>query len=262
MSRDFRDIQRDFMARIRAEESPAPPAGVEARRLAVYRRLMFNNVSGFIDSGFPVLRSLLVPAHWHSLKRRFFACHDSPSPLFVDIAREFTRFLSRPAQLEGLATLPAWALDLAKYEYLELAVETLEEVQDQPLISTQEAVLTGPLALYRAARLGHYDYPVHRLSESCPRVDAGPTHLLVYRKLDDSVGFVELNGIAARLLAALAEAPGQDAQALITPLCDALPEWSPEQVAQGGGQILLQMASLGILRGHVQEGERSAEVSE
>ncbi|GAA5189135.1 DNA-binding domain-containing protein [Ferrimonas gelatinilytica] len=250
MSVDFRDIQRDFMARIRTESTPEPPLGIEARRLGVYRELMFNNVSGFVDSGFPVLRRLTDPAQWHRLKRRFFAFHDCASPLFVDIAREFVRFLALGQHLEGLEPLPPWALDLAEYEYLELAVDTLDEVQDQPPLATPEAVLTGPLALYRATRLGQYDYPVQRLGAECPRVDPDPTHLLVYRKLDDRVGFVELNGISARLLTMLSEAPGQDAQALITPLSEALPDLPTEQVAQGGGQLLLQMAALGIVRGY------------
>ncbi|SHH27244.1 HvfC family RiPP maturation protein [Ferrimonas marina] len=241
---DFTQLQADFMAHIRAPEAGEPPAGLEARRMQIYRDLMFNNVSGFVDSGFPVLRSLTEPERWQQRLRRFFAEHDCHSPLFVDIAKEFLAFLANEPQLRP------WELALAHYEYLELQVDTGEEITDQPLLTEAEQVLTEPLALYRASALGQYGYPVHRLGSDCPEVEPHPTFLLVYRDVEDEVAFTELNGMTARLLELLREAPGSSAQALAETMTEALPELAPEVVAQGAGQILLQMAQLGIVRRH------------
>ncbi|GAA4891897.1 DNA-binding domain-containing protein [Ferrimonas pelagia] len=242
MTTDLSQMQQEFMAYIRAPEVGEPPSGVEARRMAVYRELMFNNVSGFVNSGFPVLRALTATPLWQQRLRHFFAQHDCHSPLFVDIAKEFLAYLR---DCEGLRS---WEAALADYEYLELQIDTLPEVLDQPLLLEPEAVLTQPLCCYRAAKLAQYDYPVQRLGEACPEVDASPTFLLVYRDRDDEIAFIELNALTARLLEALISEPGQTAQGLILTMAEALPDLAPEIVAQGAGQILLQMAQLGVVR--------------
>ncbi|MFM9709917.1 HvfC/BufC family peptide modification chaperone, partial [Streptomyces galilaeus] len=60
--------------------------GFEERRMAIYRDLFFNNIEGFITSGFPVLRTLYSTDDWNTLIRRFFVEHDCASPYFLDIA--------------------------------------------------------------------------------------------------------------------------------------------------------------------------------
>ena len=90
---DFRQRQAAFAAHLRdPEANPAPP-GIEARRMAVYRDLFFNNIAGLLAGNFPVIRRTLGQAQWITLVRRFYADHHSRTPLFPEIAREFIRFL-------------------------------------------------------------------------------------------------------------------------------------------------------------------------
>ena len=54
----FIEIQNEFMAHIREPQKNKKPSGIEDRRMAIYRDLFFNNIEGFISSGFPVLKTL------------------------------------------------------------------------------------------------------------------------------------------------------------------------------------------------------------
>ena len=59
---DFRQRQAAFAAHLRdPEANPAPP-GIEARRMAVYRDLFFNNIAGLLAGNFPVIRRTLGQA--------------------------------------------------------------------------------------------------------------------------------------------------------------------------------------------------------
>ncbi|WP_298444171.1 putative DNA-binding domain-containing protein [uncultured Ferrimonas sp.] len=239
---DFAQLQQQFMQHIRATEAGTPPAGVEARRMNVYRELMFNNVAGFVDSGFPVLKSLTEPALWQQRLRRFFAEHDCHSPLFVDISAEFVQFLAAQTELQP------WEAALAHYEQLELRIDILPEVTDQRLLTEAEQLLTSPLCLYRAAEIGQYGYPVHQIGEHNRQPEPNPTYLLVYRDLDDDVAFMELNPLSARLLQQLQQQPGSNAEQIAQAMVAALPQMDAAVVAQGAGQLLLQLASKGIVR--------------
>ena len=52
----LRAQQDALAAHIRDPENVAAPAGVEERRLKIYRELFFNNVEGLLAGNFPVLR--------------------------------------------------------------------------------------------------------------------------------------------------------------------------------------------------------------
>ena len=91
--RDFRDTQLQFAAHIRHPEQNPPPPDIEDRRLAIYRDLFYNNIQSFLASGFPVLKSILEQAHWHSMVRDFIYRHQSHSPYFLKISEEFLSYL-------------------------------------------------------------------------------------------------------------------------------------------------------------------------
>ena len=85
---DFIRTQVAFAAHIRDPEGVAAPGDVEARRMAVYRELFYNNVEGFVSSGFPVLRSLYDDEPWHALVREFFIKHRCQTPYFLEISQK------------------------------------------------------------------------------------------------------------------------------------------------------------------------------
>ncbi|QIZ75892.1 DNA-binding domain-containing protein [Ferrimonas lipolytica] len=239
---DFSQIQQQFMDHIRAPEPGSPPLQLEARRMDIYRELMFNNVCGFINSGYPVLKSITDELVWQQRLRTFFAEYDCHSPLFVDISAAFLHFLQQQPDLL------LWEVELAHYEQLELKIDILAEVTDQTAITEAEQLLSASLCLYRAAEIGKYGYPVHQIGVDNPQVEAQPTYLLVYRNAEDDVAFMELNPMTAQLVGYVQQHPGCSAQQVAEAMITAMPELEPEVVAQGAGQLMLQMAGQGIIR--------------
>ena len=49
-TQDFQDFQRAFGRHVRDPRLFPRPAGVPARRMAVYNELLFNNICGFLDT--------------------------------------------------------------------------------------------------------------------------------------------------------------------------------------------------------------------
>jgi len=90
---------------LRDPAAAPPPGGIEDRRLAVYRELLYNNLQGLLAGNFPVIRGTLGDEAWHALVRAFYAGHRCHTPLFTEIGREFVRWLEQRLD-EGVATPP------------------------------------------------------------------------------------------------------------------------------------------------------------
>ena len=194
MSTPLADAQRELARYLRdPDAAPAPP--IEARRLQVYRDLVYRNIEGFIRSGFPVLRSLYDDEAWEARVRGFIRDHRCETPLFLRISEEFVAYLG--ADPAGLRPFEA---ELAHYEWLELAVDVSEG--EPAAVAAPEltpAHAAGELA--PTARLASYRYPVHRIGRSFqPETPGEGTHLLVYRARSGNTEFMELNAATARLL--------------------------------------------------------------
>ena len=74
-----RALQYAFTAHIRDPENNAAPAGIEDRRMAIYRDLVYSNMESFIASNFPVIRTLYDDDQWSTLAHEFFREHQCPS---------------------------------------------------------------------------------------------------------------------------------------------------------------------------------------
>ena len=197
----FQSSQRELTRYLRDPEAHSGPKGVEARRLAIYRDLFFKNIEGFLSSGFPVCRSLYSDSDWIALVRDFMRSHRCQSPYFLKIAEEFIDFLQNERRSDSD---PDFLLELAHYEWVELALDVAEEdlPSARPL---PESLLAAPLKLSPLAWPLSYRYPVHKLGpgfrpEAAP---VTPTCIVVYRNRHDSVQFMEINPVTARLLALL-----------------------------------------------------------
>ena len=90
---ELADIQRAFAAHIREPDLHAAPAGIEDRRMKIYRELFYNNIEGFISSAFPVLRKLYSDTDWHAMVRDFVHRHQSQTPYFLVISEEVLAYL-------------------------------------------------------------------------------------------------------------------------------------------------------------------------
>lgn len=203
----FQKFQRDLAQHLRDPHHTSRPAGVPARRMAVYNELLFNNVCGFVDSCFPVCRELLGPQRWRRLCRTFYRDWPSHTPWFREIPREFVRYLDegRIAQ-----SLPRWLADLARYEWAELAVDVMDVT---PAAHQPQGDLMRERVVLNPARIDVASpWPVQRIGPAWQPRQTEPTFLVVFRDAQYQVQFSEINAATARVLALLHEGyTGQEA---------------------------------------------------
>ena len=228
--RHFLKTQADFMAHIRDPDKNDFDYDIEPRRMKIYQELFFNNVMGFLSSGFPVLESVYGDEGWKTLGRQFFASHDCRSPYFVDISKEFVEFLSNeytPGDND-----PPFLQELAHYEWLELALSIRPQTQEQTYWDGESAVST--VIMSELASLVSYQFPVHQISEDFQPEESGePVYLVVYRDEDDEVQFTLVNPVTAHLLNLIGQIPGVSIEQLQTEMCNALPHLDQQDVIAG-----------------------------
>lgn len=245
----FQQLQKDFCAHIREPQTYSCPQGIEDRRMAVYRELLFNNVNNFLESGFPVLRSIYNDHDWEKLTRAFFAKHRSQTPYFAKIPEEFLNFLQE--EYETGKNDPPFLLELAHYEWVELALSILEDESDKAAVDPHGHLLDGIPVLSKAAWLLGYQWPVQHISSDFipeqPLEEAN--HLIVYRGDDGGIGFIEANPVTARLFQYLTENQFHSGRTLLDQIAAELKHPNPEVVIDGGHQILTRLHHLGIVRG-------------
>jgi hypothetical protein len=240
-------VQLQFAAHIRHPQQNPPLTGIEDRRLAIYRDLVYSNIQGFLASAFPVLKSVLDHSHWHSLVRDFIHRHHSHSPYFLKISEEFLSFLQveRAAQPAD----PAFILELAHYEWVELALDISSP--EIPANSPPQGKLIDniPLISPTAWRLA-YQFPVHRIGlQYQPAAgQAEPVALIVYRNRDLQIGFMESNSITLRLLDIIESEQCSGRQAIAS-LANEINHPEPDRLVQFGADILSQLYSKQIISG-------------
>lgn len=198
---DLRRQQAAFAAHLRDPQAHAAPPGIDPRRMAVYRELFFNNIAGLLVGNFPVLRRTLGEDAWTGLVRRFYAEHRSHTPLFPELAREFIRYLESRAGQDD----PPWLVELAHYEWMELAVQIDDSAV--PAHDPGGDLLAGKPVVSPFARALAYRWPVHTIGPGHhPAVaPADPTLLLVRRDREGLVRFAAISPLVYRLLELLAE---------------------------------------------------------
>ncbi len=238
-------LERDQLAmaaHLRDPSGNAPPAGVEERRLQVYRDLVYNNLERFISGGFPVLRTLYDAGQWEQLVRGFIREHRCATPYFLEIGQEFLRYL-----MEGYtprACDPPFMLELAHYEWVELALDVAEE--ELPPARAVGDIAGAVLRLSPLAWVLAYQFPVHRIGARFRPAEPEPTYLAVYRNRSDAVKFIALNAATARLLELLRDNTGRTAGAVLEQLAGELA--LPQQTVRGHGlEQLAGFLELGVL---------------
>ena len=246
---EFKKHQYAFTAHLRDPQRNPAPDGIEDRRMGIYRNLLYNNVEGFIASGFPVLRSIYSDDDWHSMVRDFFARHQSTSPYFLEISQEFLDYLQ--SEREPQPEDPQGLLELAHYEWVELALHVAEEHVDMNGIDPNGDLLTGHPVLSPVAWPLAYQYPVHNmgpdyLPEAPPEQ---PTYLVVYRNRKDEVKFLEINPVTARLINLLQENPEITGELALDQIVNEINHPRPELVIEGGLSALQELQRYGIVLG-------------
>lgn len=195
--KSFQETQLAFAKHLRAPDLYPAPAEIEDRRMGIYRELIYNNIENFIANVFPVTRSLLTDEHWHLLVRDFIHKHQCQTPYFLEISEEFLQYLM---QERGLCDGdPAFLLELAHYEWIELALDVSEADIPPASAFPIELLMSRPQVSPLVVCL-HYQYPVHKISPTYRPATSEPTQLVVYRNRDDKVCFMAANPMTLRLL--------------------------------------------------------------
>ena len=246
--RDFRDIQYQFTAHMRDPERNPAPADVEDRRLGIYRDLLYRNVEGFLANSFPVLRSLMADDNWHTLVRHYFATHQSRTPLFPKMPQEFLHYLA--ADNYPCRDLP-FIQELAHYEWLELEVSLDNREIDASACDDGIDCMDGVPVVNPVARMHAYQYPVHEISPQVRPSQPGdqPTYLIVYRDRNDTVGFMQLNPITARLLDLMSESANRTGRQCLQLIAEELSHPDPDVVVSGGAEVLTTLTAKDVVLG-------------
>jgi hypothetical protein len=183
----FQQLQYQFAAHLRDPQNVPydnaavrDEAPIESRRIEVYESLLFNNLSSFLGSLFPMMKGLLGESAWQALIRDFMRLHRAQTPLFHELGEEFLIFLQETEQA-GVRQLP-WLFELAHFEWVELAlsIDTAEGFTEQAtcLFDIDKAYELSPLAWPLA-----YQWPVNRMTSALRQYEktSQATMLLAYR---------------------------------------------------------------------------------
>lgn len=239
--------QYAFAAHIRDPDAHAPPAGVADERMAVYRELFYSNIEGFLANTFPVLRQITPDAAWHALVRDFYRRHRAQSPLFLEIPREFLRYLEHERGTKP--DDPLFLAELAHYEWVELALAIDEQEPDLSGVDVDGDLLAGRPVLSPLAWSLSYRYPVHRIGPAFQTPTAEPTFLLAYRDRRDEVGFMELNPVSASLLAQLRADKTATGRIMLARIAAQMQHSEPSVVTEGGLAMLQALRERDIVLG-------------
>ena len=246
--RPFQQLQYAFAAHLRDPASRRAPAGLEDRRLKIYRELFFNNIENFLANAFPVLRKLYMDDAWLALVRDFYARHQSQDPLFNGLAEEFLRYLD--AERGVVEGDPPYLRELAHYEWVELALSIAEDELTPALADPNGDLLAQPPCVSPLAWTLGYEWPVHRIGPDYqpPEPGASPTWLVVYRTRQDEVKFLEINAVTARLLGLAVEAPQATGAELIARIAAELGS-DPANLMEAGAAMLQGLRERDVIVG-------------
>jgi hypothetical protein len=242
-------LQYRFTAHIRDPENKPAPDGIEDRRMAIYRDLVYANMESFIASNFPVIRTLFDDAAWDGFTHEFFREHRCHTPLFPEFAREFLRWLElRQEQDRGD---PPWLLELAHYEWAELALSLDQAQIDEVPHDRHGDVQAGvPMVSPLACVLG-YHYPVQHIGPEFrpPDMPAEPTWILLVRGRDDDVRFHEINALSAMLIERLRENTALTGALCLDALLAERPADEAAALRPAGLALLLELRSFEAILG-------------
>jgi hypothetical protein len=243
-NQNFKDTQYQFSRYLRDPDHQPLPNDIEARRMNVYRELFYNNIEGFISNAFPVLKQITADEKWHAMIRDFMVKHHCKTPLFHEIAREFIAYLNDERDLKND---PIFIKELAHYEWVELALSVSDaeakilhpnEIENRLDIKLNTSPLAWPLM---------YHYPVQQISPNYQPTEPSeqPFFLLVYRNIEDSVTFMELNPVSARLIDLLNT--GKTGEEAVENIVAELQHSNPPVVMEGANNLILDWLNRGIL---------------
>jgi hypothetical protein len=244
----LRAQQFRLAAHLRDPDAAPPPPGIEDRRLKIYRDLFYNSLQGLLAGNFPVIRKLLGADAWHRLVRDFYREYRCSTPLFPELPREFIQYLQERDAGRGD---PPWLLELAHYEWVELALDLSEASPADESFDADGDLVDGVPVLSPLAWPLAYAWPVHRLSPdyrpAAPPAD--PTFLLVQRDAGNKVRFNQLSALTFRLLQRISEFPALSGREQLQALAIEARSADADAFTAAGRGMFQQLRADGVILG-------------
>lgn len=242
----FQQAQYQFTRHLRDPDQNPAPGAIEDRRMGIYRDLIYNNIESFIRGAFPILRSIMNAESWHRMVRHFVATHQSHTPYFLEISQEFLQYLMQ----EHIAREddPAFMLELAHYEWVELALDVSTETVPDAQI-TAVSTLDGRPQISPLVWCLSYRFPVHRVGPEYQPTEPPdtPSFLVVYRNRMDEVKFLEANAVTMRLLQLLQANNTLTGREVLHMIATELQHPDPVQLEKDGELLIEQLLSQDII---------------
>lgn len=188
----------EFLARYDFSDDDRAALRAEFERLLVYRRLVRSTLREAVELAIPRTMARLG-ALFDEYFERFLAERGPRTHYLRDVTTELLDFCA-PLWPED-TRVPAWALELARHEALEIVISSLRELGTARELG--ELDLERGLCFVEAARVTRYAFAVHRLTrDEADRTppERVPTALFVYRDPEYDVRYLELSPLAAALL--------------------------------------------------------------
>lgn len=218
-------------------------------RLALYRRLVRNNLLAVTSKMMPRTRALLNDVAQGAFDRSFdaFLAGTAPRTHYLrDVPAEFLEWAGPRWGVE--AGLPSYAAELADYELVHFRIAAA------PPLTSSEAVadltLDRRLVFCPARRLVRYSHAVHLLPEAPENrtvPPARPVALVAYRDPENAVRFLELTRLAAAIVERLFA--GDALGTAIAAACQAEGTAMTPEVLASTASLLADWGERGLLLG-------------
>lgn len=172
------------------DPSLPPPANIDGKRLAVYQKLLLNNIRSFLDLCFTDSQTFINPEQWQQWQQRFLIEARPESPYFNDIAPTFLNYLHRLPEHDRPSAPILTMMDAeTKLLRAEIAITppSASHWQDDSLLTWSPA-----------AFLQHYAWDF--VSSQFQQLTDTECHVLIWRNRQDHVLYRTLEGVDLMLL--------------------------------------------------------------
>jgi len=193
---------RDLLFASDPPEAAFAALGTDPARWKVYRRMVRSRLAESIEHAFERLVGVVGADTFREIIGKFLADAPPRSHYLRDVPGEFLDFFEKNRNAVTRAyALPAFALDLARYEWAEL--ETAYSFEEASALRVGPLDMQGVAVLSPAHRLVDLAYPVHRIETGGPdqAMEAEPFSLCLYRHAKThEVAVLELTPVTAAML--------------------------------------------------------------
>tara|TARA_Y100000588_G_scaffold394558_1_gene515701 strand:+ start:2486 stop:3241 length:756 start_codon:yes stop_codon:yes gene_type:complete len=238
MSDKLKQLQCDFSHASRGHEQTQSPK-FDERKLAIYQRLLLNNLNEVISPCFPVLLSILPANTWRDILKDFLKRYCVTTPIFHELPSFMVKYLKH----HPIADYP-FAYELSHYEWIELEVE-LSEPEKKQSYTGEISLLEQVWRLSNTARLLEYSYEVDKICPDYQPHKKIKTYLIAYQ-IEDKVAFLKLNELSFQLLSMMLK-ESMSIKEIILLLCEAHPQFNEVDLVSACIPLITQLFDEKIL---------------